>query len=93
MQQEKTRKIRRIRQISVTNLFGIFNHVISLKMNDRITIIHGPNGFGKTMMLKLLYALLVKAIASFKAYHLMNLESTLRIIPASGLVKPPDHMS
>ena len=26
-------------------------------MDDRITIIHGPNGFGKTMMLKLLYAL------------------------------------
>lgn len=57
MQQEETRKTRRIRQISVTNLFGIFNHTIPLRMNDRITIIHGPNGFGKTMILKLLHAL------------------------------------
>jgi predicted ATP-binding protein involved in virulence len=44
----------RIQQISVTGLFGIFNHVIPLNMNDRITIIHGPNGFGKTAMLRLL---------------------------------------
>ncbi len=57
MQQEETRKIRRIRQISVTNLFGIFNHTIPLNTDNRITIIHGPNGFGKTMMLKLLHAL------------------------------------
>jgi predicted ATP-binding protein involved in virulence len=57
MQQENANKIKRIRQISVTNLFGIFNHTIPLKMDDRITIIHGPNGFGKTAMLKLLHAL------------------------------------
>jgi energy-coupling factor transporter ATP-binding protein EcfA2 len=44
----------RIQQISVTGLFGIFNHVIPLNMNDRITIVHGPNGFGKTAMLRLL---------------------------------------
>lgn len=57
MQQAETRKTRRIQQVSVTNLFGIFNHTIPLKMEDRITIIHGPNGFGKTMILKLLHAL------------------------------------
>jgi AAA15 family ATPase/GTPase len=57
MQQQETKKPRRIRQVSVTNLFGIFNHTIPLKMDERITIIHGPNGFGKTMMLKLLSAL------------------------------------
>lgn len=43
-----------IKQISVTGLFGIFDHVIPLNMNDRITIVHGPNGFGKTAMLRLL---------------------------------------
>jgi predicted ATP-binding protein involved in virulence len=43
-----------IQQISVTGLFGIFDHVIPLNMADRITIIHGPNGFGKTAMLRLL---------------------------------------
>ncbi len=44
----------RIKQISVTNLFGIFNHTISLNMEERITIIHGPNGFGKTVLLRIL---------------------------------------
>ena len=44
----------RIKQISVSGLFGIFNHVIPLNMDDRITVIHGPNGFGKTAMLTIL---------------------------------------
>ncbi|MGB8344911.1 MAG: AAA family ATPase [Ktedonobacteraceae bacterium] len=46
--------MRKIKQISVTNLFGMFNHVIPLKLEDHVTIIHGPNGFGKTIILKLL---------------------------------------
>jgi Cdc6-like AAA superfamily ATPase len=46
-----------IQQISVEGLFGTFNHVIPLNTKDRITIIHGPNGFGKTAILKMLSAL------------------------------------
>lgn len=57
MQQEETRQAKRIQQISVTGLFGMFDHTVPLQMRDRITIIHGPNGFGKTMLLKLLNAL------------------------------------
>jgi predicted ATP-binding protein involved in virulence len=43
-----------IQQISIIGLFGIFDHVIPLNMDERITIIHGPNGFGKTAMLRML---------------------------------------
>jgi predicted ATP-binding protein involved in virulence len=43
-----------IKQISVTGLFGIFDHVIPLNMAEHITIVHGPNGFGKTAILRLL---------------------------------------
>jgi predicted ATP-binding protein involved in virulence len=43
-----------IQQISVGGLFGIFDHVIPLNVDERITIIHGPNGFGKTAMLRML---------------------------------------
>ncbi len=43
-----------IQQISVSGLFGIFDHAIPLNMDERITIIHGPNGFGKTAMLRML---------------------------------------
>ena len=44
----------RIQEISVSGLFGIFDHVIPLNMDERITIIHGPNGFGKTIILRML---------------------------------------
>jgi predicted ATP-dependent endonuclease of OLD family len=44
----------RIKQISVTKLFGIFDHVIPLNLDERITIIHGINGVGKTSVLKII---------------------------------------
>ncbi len=44
----------RIIEISVTDLFGVFNHTIPLNIDKRVTIIHGPNGFGKTILLKML---------------------------------------
>jgi predicted ATP-binding protein involved in virulence len=47
-------KPKKIQQISVNGLFGIFDHVIPLNLNERITIMHSPNGFGKTTMLRML---------------------------------------
>ena len=43
-----------IEQISVTGLFGIFDHVIPINTKEGITIIHALNGFGKTSTLRLL---------------------------------------
>ncbi len=48
----------RIVNIAITNLFGIFNHSISLNNQSGITIILGPNGYGKTILLRFLYSLL-----------------------------------
>ncbi len=47
----------RIKQISVYGLFGIFDHVIPLNRDERITVIHSPNGFGKTVILRILNSL------------------------------------
>ena len=44
----------RITRITIHGLFGIFDHRIPLNQDERITIIHGPNGVGKTTILKLL---------------------------------------
>lgn len=44
----------RIRHVSVKKLFGIFNHEIPLNMESRITIIHAPNGFGKTVLMRMI---------------------------------------
>ncbi|MEM9217521.1 MAG: AAA family ATPase [Cyanobacteria bacterium P01_F01_bin.150] len=48
---------RHITRIKVDNLFGFLNHDIPLK-NEKITFIHGPNGCGKTTLLKLISAFL-----------------------------------
>ncbi len=47
----------RIVEIEVEQLFGTFDHRIPLNIDDRITLIHGPNGFGKTILLEMLYGL------------------------------------
>jgi predicted ATP-dependent endonuclease of OLD family len=44
----------RIKRISVEGLFGKFDRVIPLNMDDRITIVHAPNGFGKTIIMEML---------------------------------------
>jgi predicted ATP-binding protein involved in virulence len=47
----------RIRKIVVKGLFEMFDHVIPCNLQEHITIIHGPNGFGKTVLLTMLNAL------------------------------------
>ncbi len=47
----------RITKVSVEKLFGIFDHEIPLNQDSRITIIHGPNGVGKTVLLNMLHGL------------------------------------
>ena len=44
----------KIKEIEIQSLFGYFDHKIPLKTDDHITIIHGPNGVGKTTILRLI---------------------------------------
>lgn len=46
----------RISSIGVRGLFGVFDHSIQLDGPSNVTIIHGPNGFGKTMLLTMVQA-------------------------------------
>jgi len=43
----------RINMISVKKLFGMFDYTIPLNLEKRATIIIGPNGYGKTTILKM----------------------------------------
>ncbi len=43
----------RLKEIRTRKLFGLFDHIIPLNLDHQITIIHGPNGYGKTTILRL----------------------------------------
>lgn len=47
----------RITKISVKGLFGMFDHEIPLNQESRITIVHGPNGVGKTVVQRMIRGL------------------------------------
>lgn len=55
--EDRVKSSPRIREIEVSKLFGFFNHKIRMNEAERITIIQGPNGYGKTAILRLLDAL------------------------------------
>ncbi len=86
----------RIKQISVEGLFGKFDRVIPLNMNDRITIIHAPNGFGKTIIMEMLNGFFNADMRVFEktpfSKFIVDLEDNLKIEIVSGreeLKAPP----
>ncbi|MBK8455223.1 MAG: AAA family ATPase [Thiofilum sp.] len=60
----------RVVEIGVKGLFGLYDHTVKLK-DERVTIIHGPNGVGKTVFLKL-----VHLFYSFKYENLLKFDFT-----------------
>ena len=47
----------RIQSIKIENLFDIFDYDISFKSEENILLITGPNGYGKTTILSIIYHL------------------------------------
>lgn len=56
----------RIKRIKIEKLFGLFDYDIPLKLDERITILTGPNGSGKTTILRLLRAVFKKDFVEIK---------------------------
>lgn len=44
----------RITEIHVEKLFGLYDYTIPFNLDERVTIIIGPNGFGKTTLLRMI---------------------------------------
>lgn len=84
----------RLSRIRVKKLFGVFDHDIPLRLQDRITIIYGLNGYGKTTILLLLRAFLTGQLAKarkipFESFHLSfddgkELSVTRHLEPPAG---------
>ncbi len=58
----------RIKRVFVERLFNLFDHDINMKMDDRITIVHAPNGFGKTAILRMLHGLFHGRYAELRSF-------------------------
>ncbi|MFU6375900.1 AAA family ATPase [Metapseudomonas otitidis] len=56
----------RLTQIEISKLFGIFDHTIPLSRDGNVTIIHGANGVGKTVLLNMVASLIGGKIAAFE---------------------------
>ncbi|EGD46752.1 AAA ATPase [Ruminiclostridium papyrosolvens DSM 2782] len=64
-----------IKAIKVKKLFGIYNHDITLNNFGNVTILHSPNGSGKTTIFRMLKALNEKdlnifTIIPFKSFYI-----------------------
>jgi predicted ATP-binding protein involved in virulence len=75
----------RVKSITVKKLFGVFDHQIPLQSAERVTIIHGPNGFGKTVMLRMIQAIAegdnsIFELIPFDEFRLTLDDGTSRVI-------------
>ena len=75
----------RVTNIRVEGLFGVFSHEIPLSETERVTIIHGPNGFGKTVMLRMIAAVVEGTTSIFEEtpfdeFSLTLSDGTTRIV-------------
>lgn len=61
----------KIQSIQIKNLFDIFDYDIAFKPKENVLIITGPNGFGKTTVLNILYSL---AIRNWDFFHDLQFE-------------------
>jgi predicted ATP-binding protein involved in virulence len=63
----------RLQRFSVEKLFGLFNHEIFFNLDERVTIIHAPNGFGKTVILKMIAGMFGGTLNIFRSCDFNNL--------------------
>ena len=77
----------RLRRIAVDGLFDIYDHDIRLNLDDRVTLLHGPNGVGKTAVLGMIDALLrqrlgyIKGIPFSRFFLEFHDGSTIEMLP------------
>lgn len=67
----------RVERITVEGLFGLYDHIIHLNKVEHITVVHGPNGVGKTVLFKLTHALLTGRVLDLLKYPFQRFEVAL----------------
>lgn len=82
-------KLLRVTKMHVDGLFGRYSHDVDLHLDERVTIIHGPNGVGKTVLLRLTAALLSGRLTEFTQVPFTTFEVTLSDESTYGVNKEP----
>jgi predicted ATP-binding protein involved in virulence len=69
----------RIKSVTVKGLFNQFDHHIDFNQEERITILHGINGVGKTTLLRM-----INSLFNFRIYNFNEIPFTSFIIELSN---------
>lgn len=79
----------RIARIAILGLFGRFNHSIEFDPDERVTIMIGPNGFGKTMLLRILDALFNRPVRTLERMPFQELSISFDNNPSLRVQREP----
>lgn len=66
-----------VKRVAIKGLFRLYNHEVPLNLVDRVTILHGPNGVGKTALLRLVAAAFGGRYTEFSKVPFSRLEIEL----------------
>lgn len=84
---------RRASAFRVEGLFGKYNHTINLHLGERVTLVHGPNGVGKSTMLRMLAAAMSgHLVGNPQLNHFRRVELELEDGTLSAWTKTPEGM-
>lgn len=67
---------KRLSNFKVSGLFGLFDHNIPFNVHEGITILHAPNGYGKTIVLQLLAGFFGGSLKKFRDVWFEEVEIT-----------------
>ena len=59
----------KLTNIKITRLFGLFDYDIDLNRENDLTIFTGPNGYGKTTILNIIYNMFNQRFFYFRKFH------------------------
>ena len=93
----ENKKLLNIESLEITGLFEIFNYTIEYPKDESVLIITGPNGFGKTQVLNILFNLFNRKFVFFQNLVFekiivrlnegISIEVSKKEIKASGEIK------
>ena len=87
----------KINSIKIVNLFEIFTYDISFKTDEKVLIITGPNGFGKTMILNIIFNLFNRKFSFFQKLVFdiitVSLDENIKIIITKTIEKSKPKIS